>query len=129
MENKQVTPERVLISAIVLPDKPDPLTVLFRIKVALESVDGVSDVEVTQIGNVPVAAGTFQRDLEALLNKYSQENGSNTPDFILSSLLKQTLDTWNLHTRERDRWWGNRSTLGVANDHPAVPTSEKSLLL
>jgi hypothetical protein len=128
MEDKQVTPERVLITAMVVPDKPDPLTVLYRIKSTLQEVEGVSDVDVVQIGNVPVSSVTFKRELEALLNKYSQENNSNTPDFILASLLQQTLDTWNLHTSERDRWWGNRSMMGPGNEMPAVPTSEKSLL-
>jgi hypothetical protein len=71
---------------------------------------------------------SFDRELEMLLNRHSIENGSNTPDFVLVSLLKATLVTWNLHTKERDRWWGNRSILGPANDHPSVPTDEKSLL-
>ncbi len=113
---------------MVEPGKPDPLTILHCIKTAFEGVDGVSDVDIIQVGNVPMSAKTFVGELERLLNKFSQDSPSNTPDFILASLLKQTLDTWNLHTRERDRWWGNRSVLGVGNDHPVVPTSEKSLL-
>jgi hypothetical protein len=73
---------------------------------------------------------TFGRELEQLLNRHSKENGSNTPDFVLASYLQSCLVTWNLHTKERDRWWGNRSALGVGvdNDIPAVPTSETSLL-
>jgi hypothetical protein len=129
MEDEQVgLRERVLIVAMVEPGKPDPLTILHSIQMALGSISGVSDVEISQVGNVPMSAKTFKGELERLLNSFSQENASNTPDFILASLLKQTLDTWNLHTRERDRWWGNRSTLGVGNDAPAVPTSEQSLL-
>lgn len=85
-------------------------------------------------GHLPPRA-TLARALEQLLNSYSAENGSNTPDFILASLLMQTLKTWELHTVERDRWWGNRSLLGVGGGGAAertidgaVPTSEKTLL-
>ena len=75
-------------------------------------------------------------ELEELLNRHSVENSSNTPDFVLASFLMQTLKTWELHTVERDRWWGNRSLLGVGGGGDvsgrtidgAVPTSEKSLL-
>ncbi len=129
MEDKQVDHrEQVLVVAMVEPGKPDPLTILHRIQTALEGIDGVSGVEVSQIGNVPMSAKTFGGELERLLNAFSQENLSHTPDFILASYLKQCLDTWNLHTRERDRWFGNRSSLGPGNDFPAVPASEQSLL-
>ena len=30
---------------------------------------------------------TFQKELEELLNKWSMENGSNTPDFILAQFM------------------------------------------
>jgi len=76
----------------------------------------------------PEEPATFGRQLERLLNVNSIENGSNTPDFILASYLQQCLDTWNLHTKERDRWYGNRSILGPGSDMPMVDTSEVSLL-
>ena len=116
MENKQVTPERVLIVAMVEPGKPDPLTVLHRIQTVLEGTEGVVSVNIQQVGNVPMAARLLERDLEQIINSRCLENGSNTPDFILASFLKSCLDTWNLHTRERDRWFGNRSVLGPGND-------------
>jgi len=45
-------------------------------------------------------------DLAALLNRYSQENGSNTPDFILAEYLLACLATWNTHVVQRDVWYG-----------------------
>lgn len=82
-----------------------------------------------QIGTIPhPPVSGFEKELTQLLNKHSQENGSNTPDFVLASYLQCCLDNWNLHTRERDRWWGNRSVLGVANEVPPVQTSGESLL-
>lgn len=85
-----------------------------------------------QIGTLPPQPrSAFQDELQSLLNRSSQENASHTPDFILASYLQSCLDTWNLHTRERDRWFGNRSLLGPGVDsgtfHP-VGVSEKSLL-
>ncbi len=130
MENKQVTKpaERVLIVAMVEPGKPDPLTVLHRIQTAIEATEGVVSVEIQQVGNTPISARTFGSELEKLINAYSLENGSNTPDFVLASFVKSCLDTWNLHTKERDRWYGNRSLLGPGNDMPSVDTSEISML-
>jgi predicted HAD superfamily Cof-like phosphohydrolase len=71
---------------------------------------------------------SFLRELESLINRHSLEGGSNTPDFVLASYLKSCLATWDLHTQERDRWYGNRSILGPGNEMPAVDTSEISVL-
>jgi len=47
----------------------------------------------------------FEKELTALINKYSMENGSNTPDFILASYMAACLQTWNIVTTARDRWY------------------------
>lgn len=46
----------------------------------------------------------FARGLEETINRYSMENGSNTPDFILAGYLVGCLRAFDLATRERDRW-------------------------
>jgi len=46
----------------------------------------------------------FRSELEQLINKLSLENGSDTPDFLLSSYLIRCLDTFDIITRERDKW-------------------------
>lgn len=38
---------------------------------------------------------TFKKDLTSLINKYSLENGSNTPDFVLSEYLVMCLKAFN----------------------------------
>lgn len=48
---------------------------------------------------------TFEKELEALINRWSKENASNTPDFILAGYLRQCLNAWNVCTQERDRWY------------------------
>ena len=46
------------------------------------------------------------RELEALVNKNSIENESDTPDFLLASLLSETLKTWAKIVKARDDWYG-----------------------
>jgi hypothetical protein len=107
MENKQVGQrERVLIVAMVEPGKPDPLEILYKIKSTLEHIDGVADVDVQQVGNVPISAQTFEGDLAKLINARFLENGSNTPDFLLAEYLLGCLDNWNKSVMKRERWYG-----------------------
>jgi predicted Ser/Thr protein kinase len=44
--------------------------------------------------------------LAQLLNEFSQENASNTPDFVLANYLEQCLDAFNAATREREKFYG-----------------------
>ena len=50
----------------------------------------------------------FEQDLSALINKYSLENDSDTPDFLLASYLRSCLEVVNGFVRQRERWWGRR---------------------
>ena len=49
---------------------------------------------------------TFERELAALLNRYSVENESNTPDFILAKYLQACLLAYAAAVGERERWYG-----------------------
>lgn len=48
----------------------------------------------------------FQKELEQLLNRHSQENASNTPDFILANYLNNCLDAFNVAVARREEWYG-----------------------
>lgn len=48
----------------------------------------------------------FHRDLAALLNRYSRENGSNTPDFILADYLLLCLIAYDAAVQRRAEWYG-----------------------
>ena len=50
--------------------------------------------------------GSFRKDLEQLINGYSMENNSHTPDFLLAQYLERCLDAFDEATRARDRWYG-----------------------
>lgn len=52
------------------------------------------------------APRTLQRDLAGVLNCHSQENASNTPDFILAQYLFACLAAWNTGVQQRETWYG-----------------------
>jgi hypothetical protein len=49
----------------------------------------------------------FIEELTSLLNKYSKEDDSNTPDFILATYLKNCLSAFNRATNRRTKWYNN----------------------
>jgi hypothetical protein len=51
----------------------------------------------------------FSQELERLLNAHSQEQFSNTPDFILAEFLTNCLTAWNDAVRKREKWYGVES--------------------
>lgn len=51
-------------------------------------------------------AESFEKELEGLINRHSQENASNTPDFILAQFLRSCLDAWNTGVQQRENWYG-----------------------
>ena len=48
----------------------------------------------------------FEKDLAALINEYSKENDSDTPDFILARYLNAVLDNYNAAVMDREQWYG-----------------------
>jgi hypothetical protein len=55
---------------------------------------------------LPEPRSTFLGELEQLINKYSQENQSNTPDFILAGYLEDCLSAYNRALQAREKWYG-----------------------
>ena len=49
---------------------------------------------------------TLINDLTHLLNYHSEENGSNTPDFILAQYLEGCLRTYERAVQQRQTWHG-----------------------
>jgi len=48
----------------------------------------------------------FRKELEELINRYSLENGSDTPDFILADYLVMCLETFDKILQLREQWYG-----------------------
>ena len=51
---------------------------------------------------------SFQDELRSLINRYSRENKSNTPDFILVDYITDSLNAFDKATNEREKWYGRR---------------------
>lgn len=49
---------------------------------------------------------SLKEELKSLINKYSQENKSNTPDSILSEYLVKCLEALNKAVNARTEWYG-----------------------
>jgi hypothetical protein len=73
-----------------------------------------------------MTADTFEQELEALINRYSQENLSNTPDFILAEFLLLCLVAWNHATTERERWYGRIPRETALGPPPESPDAEST---
>jgi len=48
----------------------------------------------------------FEKDLAELINRYSKENDSDTPDFILARYLNAVLENFNAAVLDREQWYG-----------------------
>lgn len=63
------------------------------------------------------APATFDKQLAQLLNKFSKENGSNTPDFILAEYITGCLKAYELATIARENWYGKSLTIPAAREN------------
>lgn len=70
---------------------------------------------------------TFDKALERLINCYSLESGSNTPDFILVEYLKSNLINFHQATRMRDNWYGGKRSIN--NDQAELWESDINKIL
>ena len=57
--------------------------------------------------------------ISSALNRFSAENGSNTPDWILAQYLLGCLAAWNAATKQRETWYGrDLPTAATGGDGP-----------
>ncbi len=49
---------------------------------------------------------TLLEDIRSVVNRYSAENASNTPDFILAQYLETCLAAFNVAVQQRETWYG-----------------------
>lgn len=64
----------------------------------------------------------FRKELENLINRFSKENGSNTPDFILAEFLSDSLEAFDKATKLRSGWYGPKGDFGGPGGMGAFPT-------
>jgi hypothetical protein len=67
-------------------------------------------------------SASLRSDLSALLNRYSVENGSDTPDFILAAHLLGALELFDRTTARREAWYGRQKrATGGSGEVPEPP--------
>ena len=54
----------------------------------------------------------LEHALASALNRFSAENPSNTPDWILAQYLLGCLAAWNTGVQQRETWYGRDARLG-----------------
>lgn len=64
------------------------------------------DWEAMMLTGSPTERPTFAKALESLINSYSLENGSDTPDFILAAFMREALQAFDVAVKARDGWYG-----------------------
>ena len=69
----------------------------------------------------------LERDLAGLLNRYSLENGSDTPDYLLAQYLLACLAAYNTVVSAREVWWGRRLRHAPTGEAPACSLKEAAL--
>ena len=50
--------------------------------------------------------GTLEKELSSMLNSYSRENISNTPDLILAEYMLDCLKSFEKASLAREKWYG-----------------------
>lgn len=60
----------------------------------------------------------MEQELVSLLNRYSAENGSDTPDFILATYLLACLAAFDVAVRKRARWYSENAVASAPPDMP-----------
>ncbi len=52
----------------------------------------------------------FEDEIAAVINKHSQENLSNTPDFILACYLMDCMNAFDTAVNRREEWYGRKTS-------------------
>lgn len=63
---------------------------------------------------MPATDRTLRNELAETLNRYSAENGSNTPDFILAEFLTDALRAFDRAVQHREAWYDRDPRVGPA---------------
>ena len=65
--------------------------------------------------NGKVHGDDLESAITSALNRFSAENESNTPDWILAQFLLGCLAAWNRGTQQRETWYGRDAQPSESN--------------
>lgn len=74
-------------------------------------------IEIDEDGTVH--GNDLEHALASALNRFSAENASNTPDWILAQYLLGCLAAWNQGVAQRETWYGRTFQEGSLASSPA----------
>ena len=83
-------------------------------------------IEIDEDGKVH--GNDLESALASALNRFSAENGSNTPDFILAQYLLACLDAFNKTSRARESWYGRELRIGGSSQALGAVSDEVSAI-
>lgn len=74
---------------------------------------------------------SFEKELAEVINRYSIENESNTPDFVLAKYLRGCLNVFASTIAERRNWYANPNVTpdlptGISGQQGGTQTSWRS---
>ena len=69
-----------------------------------------------------MADSNFLNELSSLINRYSKENGSDTPDFILAEYLQGCLENFDRIVRSRETWHGRGKQDEATSNYLIIPS-------
>lgn len=55
----------------------------------------------------------FEKELTSLINRYSMENTSDTPDYILARYMLSCLIHFNAAVNRREKWFGRKENISL----------------
>lgn len=85
----------------------------------------MSDEEKKLSIHITAMTESFLRELKSIINRYSRENGSDTPDFILAEYLNGCLMNFNYAVCKRENWYGRSQGVSVPQTAaPQAPAEE-----
>lgn len=66
----------------------------------------------------------FMKELTSVINKFSKENGSNTPDYALAHYLRDCLLAFDKGVRLRENYYGRNASPSLGSMiNPQHPTA------
>lgn len=66
----------------------------------------------------------FRLEIERTINRYSMENESNTPDWILAVFLCRALESFDEAINARDKWYGIKANGLIASTNSELIGSQ-----
>jgi hypothetical protein len=72
-------------------------------------------------GGIEPIKPSFRSDIQSTINRYSKENGSNTPDYILAQFLVDSLSAYDKAVTAREKWYGREPVPVPADQCPPSP--------